>query len=93
MSAPTTEEVREALAMAERDDARASRSYSGGCDTAPGYEMALEVAEHRDALAAEVARLREAAAAVVACVGYDATMQRAVDRLASVLAEAKGAGR
>lgn len=67
MSAPTTEEVREALARAERDDARASRSYSSGGDTAPGYEMALEVAEHRDAvvaerdaLAAEVARLREA---------------------------------
>ncbi len=59
MSAPTTAEVREALAVAERDDARASRSYSGGCDTAPGYEMALEVAEHRDALAAEVARLRK----------------------------------
>lgn len=59
MSAPTTEEVQKALAMAERDDARASRSYSSGCDTAPGYEMALEVAEHRDALAAEVARLRK----------------------------------
>ena len=59
MSAPTTAEVREALAKAERDDARASRSYSGGGDTAPGYELALEVAERRDALAAEVARLRE----------------------------------
>lgn len=63
MSAPTTEEVREALARAERDDARASRAYSAGGDTAPGYEMALEVAEHRDALAAEVARRGELLAA------------------------------
>jgi len=58
VTAPTTAEVREALAKAERDDARASRSYSGGGDTAPGHELALEVAEHRDALAAEVETLR-----------------------------------
>lgn len=89
-----------ALPLAEHRDALAAevaRLRKLFDDAGQGEHNVLALVDHYQAEAiearAEVARLREAAAAVVACVGYDATMQRAVDRLASVLAEAKGAGR
>lgn len=53
MSAPTTEEVREA-----REAARARGDW---IEAVPLERYALPLAEHRDALAAEVARLRSVA--------------------------------
>jgi len=90
--APTTEEVRAGLAQAEREDRAAARAYSGGPNSAAGYEMALAISEHRDRLAAEVRALRADLARVSEELGLPPSIGPAPGELRRLLAEARRAG-